>query len=117
MALKVQNSGRTGWYYRVLEPGAVSPADALQRLEQINPRWTLARVLAVLYHDVLNAEELACLAQLPALTDRMSALESARRSRCAVEDWAQRPAGESAADRERDGEGASGGGRGGQEGS
>lgn len=90
MALKVQNSGRTGWYYRVLEPGLVSPQDVLQRVRQINPQWPLARVLAVLYHDVMNTDDLAALAQLPGLTDRMRALAAARLSRSKVEDWAPR---------------------------
>ncbi|MEO0913788.1 MAG: MOSC domain-containing protein, partial [Pseudomonadota bacterium] len=30
MALRVQRSGRTGWYYRVLEPGVVEPGDILR---------------------------------------------------------------------------------------
>jgi MOSC domain-containing protein YiiM len=90
MALKVQDSGRTGWYYRVLEPGEVGPHDALRRVRQINPQWPLARVLALLYRDVMNTGDLAVLARLPGLTERMRALAAARLARRGVEDWASR---------------------------
>ncbi|MDT3717485.1 MOSC domain-containing protein [Pseudomonas soli] len=39
MALRVQQSGRTGWYYRVLEEGEVQAGDALQLVERPYGQW------------------------------------------------------------------------------
>ncbi len=44
MARRVQNSGRTGWYYRVLEPGVAREEDALELVERPSPDWPLARL-------------------------------------------------------------------------
>ncbi|MEO6958515.1 MAG: MOSC domain-containing protein, partial [Burkholderiaceae bacterium] len=90
MARKVQTSGRTGWYYRVLQPGQVAAADALDRIERPNPDWTLQRVLNVLYCDSLNIDELRQLAVLPGLTQRIQDLATRRLADAAVEDWAPR---------------------------
>lgn len=90
MARRVQDSGRTGWYYRVLRPGQVAAADALDRIEQPNPDWTLRRVLNVLYRDSLNVSELRQLAVLPALTQRLQDLAARRLADAAVEDWVPR---------------------------
>ena len=36
-------TGRTGWYVRVLVPGAVEAGDEIRRLRRPNPGWTIAR--------------------------------------------------------------------------
>jgi len=90
MALRVQMSGRTGWYYRVLEPGWVAPGDALARVQRPHAHWTLACTLRVLYRDGLNMEALAQLAELPVLAPRMRALAQRRLASCAIEDWDSR---------------------------
>lgn len=90
MARRVQASGRTGWYYRVLRPGQVATTDALDRIERPNPDWTLRRVLNVLYRDRLNVSELRQLAVLPALTQKLQDLAARRLADAAVEDWAPR---------------------------
>lgn len=90
MALLVQTCGRTGWYYRVLEPGLVSPSDSLSRVDRPHPQWSLTRVQDVLYRDCLNSGELTELATLPALTIRMKQLASRRLAELHVEDWSGR---------------------------
>lgn len=40
-------SGRTGWYYRVLEEGRVAAADALVRVACPHPEWTVERVTGI----------------------------------------------------------------------
>lgn len=90
MALLVQTSGRSGWYYRVLEPGLVDPSDSLLRVDRPNPHWSLKRVHDVLYRDCLNKGELTELAALPALTVRMKNLASRRLAELQVEDWSRR---------------------------
>ncbi|MBZ0224910.1 MAG: MOSC domain-containing protein [Comamonas sp.] len=68
MALRVQRTGRAGWYYRVLKPGAVQAGDELQLVARPHPEWPLSRVIHLLYTDVLNLADLRALSklQLPA---------------------------------------------------
>lgn len=49
MSLRVQESGRTGWYYRVLEEGVVAAGDILQLVERCHPDWSLLRLSEVLF--------------------------------------------------------------------
>lgn len=66
-----QNSGRTGWYYRVLRTGYIEEHDAFELVERINPRWSLSRVQKYLYHDIANTAAMAELVQLPGLGEEM----------------------------------------------
>ncbi|WP_085909658.1 MOSC domain-containing protein [Kiloniella majae] len=90
MAALVQKTGRTGWYYRVLEEGSVEQGDALSLIEQPNPDWNLARIQNVLYVDTLNRENLQALASLKELAENWQALVQKRLSRLEVEDWRPR---------------------------
>ncbi len=58
-------SRRTGWYYRVLEPGTVQAGDALALVERPFPGWPLASLFALL----IGGEARARLADLSALRD------------------------------------------------
>lgn len=69
MARRVQTSGRTGWYYRVLQQGEVRPMDSLTLVERPAPSWTLRRIWHCFYVDRLNQAELNALAQLPQLAE------------------------------------------------
>ncbi|OYD06452.1 MOSC domain-containing protein [Paludifilum halophilum] len=51
LALQMQNTGRTGWYLRVIEEGMVEPGDAIQRLDRPYPQWTIARCNDILHHQ------------------------------------------------------------------
>lgn len=53
MSLRVQESGRTGWYYRVLEEGVVAAGDILQLVERRHPDWSLLRLSEVLFDKAL----------------------------------------------------------------
>ncbi|RYE95540.1 MAG: MOSC domain-containing protein, partial [Oxalobacteraceae bacterium] len=48
-ALIMQTSGRTGWYYRVLNEGWLKPGDRLELVARPRPGWPLARLVAALY--------------------------------------------------------------------
>ena len=89
MARRVQQTGRTGWYYRVLEAGAVQAGDRFELVERPWPQWPLARVIAVLYHQRFDAGVLRELAALP-LTPSWRRLVEARLARGQVEDWSLR---------------------------
>jgi MOSC domain-containing protein YiiM len=90
MAMRVQNTGRSGWYYRVLEPGYVRHGDRLVLEERPNPEWSLARILSVLYVDTMNLEALEAIAGLPELANGWRKLAARRLEKRAVEDWTPR---------------------------
>ena len=89
MARRVQQTGRTGWYYRVLEPGTLQAGDNLTLVGRRWPQWTLARVIDVLYHQRFDADVLHDLAALP-LTPSWRRLVEGRLARGQVEDWRPR---------------------------
>ncbi|WP_137128442.1 MOSC domain-containing protein [Roseomonas sp. HF4] len=90
MARRVQQTGRTGWYCRVLEPGEVA-ADARPRLERRpHPGWPLTRLVGLLFHDMLDPAALAEAAALPELAERARDLFARRLATGAIEDWAPR---------------------------
>lgn len=69
LALQVQQTGRTGWYFRVLEEGTVSAASPLCLVQRHHPEWTVERANKVMHHDkddVRAAAELAGLSLLSA---------------------------------------------------
>ncbi|MFD1331704.1 MOSC domain-containing protein [Methylopila musalis] len=90
LAAEVQASGRTGWYYRVREPGVVAPGDALTLLERPTPDWPLRRLWRILYVETLDRDELAAMAALPGLPDGWRRHAERRLASGRVEDWAPR---------------------------
>lgn len=87
MAVRVQRSGRTGWYYRVLEEGAAQEGDALALIERPCPDWPLARLSGLLYRDTRDREGLAAMAALPQLAEGWRALAQRRLDTGKVENW------------------------------
>lgn len=67
MAYLFQKTGRTGWYYRVLEPGHVEPGDRIALRERPCPDWTVRRVTQARLTRRIAAAEAAVLAELPQL--------------------------------------------------
>lgn len=90
MAMRVQSTGRTGWYYRVLETGAIKPGDVLTLAERSQPTWPLSRILRLLYHRTLDLEELRALANVQELADGWRRLAEQRVRSGRVEDWKNR---------------------------
>ncbi len=93
MARRVQVSGRTGWYLRVLVPGAVTAGDDMVLSARPNPGWDLARVQHLLYRDAPDRAALAEFADLTGLSASWRALALRRLESGAVEDWAPRLSG------------------------
>lgn len=90
MALRVQKSGRSGWYYRVLEEGYVESGDYLLLQERLSPKWTLHRLWHVLYIDMLNYDELSEMAALAHLPEGWRRYAVKRLENRKVEDWSKR---------------------------
>lgn len=90
MARRVQDSGRTGWYYRVLTEGGIAPDDELALIERPQPDWTLARLIKVIYHDQPDRQALAALAELDALAPSWREMAKKRLATGRIEDWLRR---------------------------
>lgn len=97
LALRVQQTGRTGWYYRVLEPGLIGAGDSLQLVERNHPTWPLSRLAAVMFDQHVQADLLReCLA-LPLVPSWRRTLER-RLAHGVLEDWQPRLQGRNAPD-------------------
>lgn len=89
LAQRVQQSGRTGWYYRVLEDGVIAAGDSLQLVERRHADWSLARLAGVLFDRQVARDLLReCLA-LP-LTPSWQRTLARRLDKGEVEDWSPR---------------------------
>jgi MOSC domain-containing protein YiiM len=90
MAVQVQKTGMTGWYYRVLEPGTIEAGDELVLVDRLAPEWTLERLWRTLYIDTMNLDELAAMATLPFLPEKWRSYAQRRLATHKVEDWSKR---------------------------
>lgn len=90
MARRVQDTGRTGWYFRVLERGSMEARMTAKLALRPHPDWPLTRVARLLYRDVLDLDALAALADQPGLPDGWRRLARRRIETGTVEDWARR---------------------------
>jgi MOSC domain-containing protein YiiM len=68
LAARVESTGRTGFYLRVLRHGPVSTGDVLTRLDRPHPDWTIARCNHVQYRTRDDREAARDLASCPALS-------------------------------------------------
>ncbi len=89
MALRVQATRRTGWYFRVLEAGAITAGDAIFLVQRPHPEWPLIRLLGMLYERTLNPAELTAALTLP-LVPGWRKLFERRLAGGGIEDWSAR---------------------------
>lgn len=89
MARLVQDSGRTGWYYRVVRPGEARAGDALRLVGRPHPDWPLLRLIRLLAGRVLDPAELGAALELPLVPSWRRLVERRLASR-QVEDWGRR---------------------------
>ncbi|PPT53507.1 MOSC domain-containing protein [Xanthomonas arboricola] len=89
MARRVQDTGRTGWYYRVLQPGDVAAGDTLTLQQRPHPQWTLSRLQQLLYARDVDVGAITEVLQLP-LVPSWQALFERRLQRREIESWSKR---------------------------
>ena len=94
MARRVQDAGRTGWYYRVLEEGDVQAGDRMTLEARPHPAWPLARLIDLLYRRSPEPALLRDVLVLP-LVPSWRTLFERRLAQGAVEDWRKRLTGAS----------------------
>ncbi|WP_425480177.1 MOSC domain-containing protein [Xanthomonas cassavae] len=89
MARRVQDTGRTGWYYRVLQPGAVTAGDILALQARPHPHWSLSRLQQLLYARAVDETAITEVLTLP-LVPSWRILFERRLQRSQVESWSKR---------------------------
>ena len=89
MARRVQSTGRSGWYYRVLQPGSARAGDVLILRERAHPEWSLSRLARLLYDRVLDPALLEPALALPLVPSWRKIIER-RMQQGSVEDWGKR---------------------------
>ena len=62
-----QETGRTGWYYRVLREGTIRQGDEMVLRERTHPTWTIANVQRYLYMDMKNGKAMQELVEVEPL--------------------------------------------------
>ncbi len=90
MARRVQEALRTGWYYRVLEPGAIAEGDTVRLVQRPEPQWPLRRLLETLYGGRFDQSSLEGMAELVLLAEGWREIARRRLARSAAEDWSRR---------------------------
>lgn len=90
MARLVQETGRSGWYFRVIRPGILQAGDVARLEARPNPAWTIQRTAELLYHDRLNRAALNDFAALPGLPESWRRLAEKRLETGQTEDWSRR---------------------------
>ncbi|MFL6560022.1 MAG: MOSC domain-containing protein, partial [Bacillus sp. (in: firmicutes)] len=71
LALLLQNTGRTGWYFRVLKEGFVEKGQAFTLVERPCPQWTIQKCNHVIHAKQQNFEEVHQLSQCELLAPGM----------------------------------------------
>lgn len=69
MAYLFQKTGRTGWYYRVLDPGSAAIGDTLCLLARPQPDWSVKHVTTARLTRRLTRNDAATMANLPELAE------------------------------------------------
>ncbi len=70
LALQVQETGRTGWYFRVLKEGHVQAGKNLVLRERPHPRWSVSTANQVMHYLVTDRQVAQNLADCEALSSR-----------------------------------------------
>jgi len=69
LAVLVQQTGRTGWYYRVLQEGTIETELSIELIERPFPDFTVAGASSVMYAKPRSTEDDLRLAECAALSD------------------------------------------------
>jgi MOSC domain-containing protein YiiM len=81
LALQVQESGRTGWYFRVLQEGVVRAGETMTLLERPYPQWTVTTANVLMHQRKEDHEAIRALAACPLLSDNWRATFETRLAR------------------------------------
>lgn len=68
LAVRVQETGRTGWYLRVIAEGNVEAGASIRLVDRAHSDWTIAAANQLMHHDNSNVANAAILAKVPELS-------------------------------------------------
>ena len=71
MTARIVETGRSGWYFRVLETGEAQAGDALERVARGEEEWSVARAFRCLVAGKASREELEALAAMESLSPKL----------------------------------------------
>jgi MOSC domain-containing protein YiiM len=63
-------SGHSGWYYRVLQTGALQAGDTLKLHDRPNPDFPFTRLVEIIYRSRATREEIVRMADMPGLASQ-----------------------------------------------
>jgi MOSC domain-containing protein YiiM len=89
MALKLQETLKTGWYFRVLKEGEIGIGDDIMLQKRNYPNWSLSRIMKIIYDGSLDSVVLKEMLELP-LVDSWNKLVTKRIELGEVENWNHR---------------------------
>jgi MOSC domain-containing protein YiiM len=69
LAQQVMVNGRSGWYFRVLQAGQVTPGQEIRLCDRPYPKWTIARAHQIMHHNLHDKAAAIALANCPLLSD------------------------------------------------
>lgn len=87
MSRLTQQTGRTGWFYRVLEEGMVEAGDVINIIDRPQPDWTISRLQHYVYDASDDLDMAQTLATLPYLGDEIRGVFEKRVAKNKVENW------------------------------
>jgi len=87
MSHRVQDSGRMGWYLRVMEEGTLSAGDSIVLEHRPHPDWPLTRLIRALFGDPLNYPLLEEMTALPELASSSKDIAIKRLATRTLESW------------------------------
>jgi MOSC domain-containing protein YiiM len=67
LAIRIEQTGLTGWYLRIRSPGALAAGDPIELVSRPQPEWTVARASEVMRHRRTNTEAARRLANVEEL--------------------------------------------------
>ncbi len=68
LAVRVERTGRTGWYFRVLTEGTIQAGAVLELIERPAPNWSIAAANEVMHHRKQDVAAALALAACPGLS-------------------------------------------------
>ena len=90
LAARVEQSGRTGWYFRVLIPGSLTAGTELRLIERPFPEWTITYANQIMHHQKSDWQLARRLSECAALSEIWKGALARRAAKREIESSAAR---------------------------
>ena len=82
MAQKLQDTLKTGWYFRVLEEGEIGVGDEIILCDRPYPDWSLTKIMHIIFSGNLDSQELKPLLNIPLVDSWQKVVEQRLKTGC-----------------------------------